>query len=41
MSRRVRTDARWCLLPTGTPLQITAKTRACCPSRRNEPGWRD
>ncbi|MCX5116996.1 MULTISPECIES: hypothetical protein [Micromonospora] len=41
MSRRVRTDARWCLLSAGTPLQITAKTRAYRPSRRNEPGWRD
>ncbi|MET7375797.1 hypothetical protein [Micromonospora arida] len=41
MSRRVRTDARWCLLPAGTPLQLTADTRAYCPARRNEPGWRD
>lgn len=41
MSRRVRTDARRCLLPAGTPLQTTAKNRAYRPLRRNEPGWRD
>ncbi|WP_274523609.1 hypothetical protein [Micromonospora trifolii] len=41
MSRRVRTDARWCLLSAGTPLQLTANARACRPSRRIEPGWRD
>ncbi|MGW3617351.1 hypothetical protein [Micromonospora arida] len=41
MSRRVRTDVRWRLLPAGTPLQLTASTRAYCPARRNEPGWRD
>ncbi|MEV5208785.1 hypothetical protein AB0K35_15045 [Micromonospora sp. NPDC053740] len=41
MSRRVRTDARWRLLSAGTPLRLTADTRAYCPSRRNEPGWRD
>ncbi|WP_269640474.1 hypothetical protein [Micromonospora chokoriensis] len=41
MSRRVRTDALWCLLPAGNPLRTTAKTRAYCPLRGNEPGWRD
>lgn len=41
MSRRVRTAARWCLLPAGTPLRTTAKTRACRLLRRYEPGWRD
>ncbi|WP_433120650.1 hypothetical protein [Micromonospora sp. CA-246542] len=41
MSRRVRTDARRCLLPTGTPaLDITAPC-AYRTLRGNGSGWRD
>lgn len=41
MSRRVRTDARWGLLPAGTLRLAIMIPCACGTLRHNRPGWRD